>query len=266
MKRYLFRALDAIHSLLLNSFVSRWYCAIIISPRKYKRVKLNGTNCVFHIPNSYINWYVSNFDSKFANELVTQEILLSCVRSGDVVYDVGANIGAYVIWLGKSFNLKQLVAFEPEAVNYSELTKNIRINNLDTAVAMPLAASNRSGYEPFFLQDEMEGNASSFLGDYEASDRSFSSQQIVPLEKIDSLVSSKIIFPPDVLLIDVDGGELSVLEGMQENLYSCRLVIVEVSEDTKNEVDIFLKNHDFYMKYDKNQRRGNITYFKNNSK
>ena len=218
---------------------------------------------MFHIPNSYINWYVSNFDSKFANERATQDVFLSHVRDGDVVYDVGSNIGAYIVWFGNAFNLRQLIAFEPEAVNYSELTKNIRANGLVNAVALPIAASNRSGYEPFYLQDEMEGNASSFLGDYEASDRPYSSQQIVRLEKIDSLVSSKIILPPDVLLIDVDGGELSVLEGMRESLSSCRLISVEVSEDTKSEVDAFLKKHNYYMKHDKNQRRGNITYVKN---
>ena len=253
--------LESIHSFFLNSFLSRLYCALNLSPKKVRNVIYDGKECAFNIPNSFVNWYVRDFRIFWKDEKQTQEYFLKNIRDDDVIYDVGANIGIYIVWFAKLFSLKQIVAFEPEAANYSELLKNIRLNKLSNVIALPIAASNRAGYESYFLQDVKEGNNSGFLGDYEQPGRSFISKQTVHLETIDTLVQDGLITLPDVVLIDVDGGELSVLQGMSNSLQKCRIVAVEVSEDTRSDVDRFLTDHNFKLSVKKLEDwRGNQIY------
>ena len=258
---FLKNLLEAMHAFLLNSFLTRAYCALVVSPKKTRNIVYDGKECLFNIPNSFVNWYVRNFRIFWKDEAQTQGFFLEKIRDNDVVYDVGANIGIYIVWFAKLFSLKQIVAFEPEAGNYSELLKNIGLNKLKNVVALPIAASNRAGYESYYLQDEKEGNNSGFLGDYEQPGRNFISKQTVRLETIDTLVDGGLILSPDVVLIDVDGGELSVLEGMGNSLRKCRIIAVEVSEDTKDDVDRFLTGHNFKLTVKKLEDwRGNQIY------
>ena len=77
-------------------------------------------------------------------------------------YDIGANIGAYVIRIANAFHPKKIVAFEPEAVNYSALSENVKLNGLDDVTCLPVAASNQAGYGVFWTEHGAAGNASGF--------------------------------------------------------------------------------------------------------
>jgi len=77
-------------------------------------------------------------------------------------YDIGANIGAYVIRIANAFHPKKIVAFEPEAVNYSALSENVKLNGLDDVTCLPVAASNQAVYGVFWTEHGAAGNASGF--------------------------------------------------------------------------------------------------------
>ncbi len=260
MKEMLRNLIQTIHLFFLRSFLSRIYVATVIAPAKTKTVEIYGTKCSFSIQNSYVNWYVGNFAGISVNEVQTQKFLLENVRDGDVIYDIGANIGAYVIWLANAFQLKQVVGFEPEAANYFALVENVRHNQRKNITCLPIAAGNQPGYVVFWTEDGTVGNASGFTNDYSVAQESGKYAQYVRQEKVDDLVQQGIAEPPDIVLIDVDGGELLVLEGMMESISNSRIVIVEVAKETEEHVHALLSELGFSLELERPQRRGNRIY------
>lgn len=262
MKEALRKFLHKLHGYFLGCFVSRLYSAIVIDPPKIKTVKIHGTPCRFDIGSSYEHWYISNFEDISPNESATQTYLTRIIQPGDVFYDIGANIGAYVVWLNVAFNLKATVAFEPSPDNFAVLCRNLSLNK-GHHIALPVAVSDRSGYGRMFQREEGAGSANGFIVNYSGAmvaappaSRSY----IVRQEPVDAMISAGLIPPPDVVLIDVDGGEISVLRGMTGALQGVRALIVEVADNTALDVDTILTELGLTMKQERQQRRGNRVY------
>lgn len=207
-----------------------------------------------------MHWYLLNFAKNSPDEAQTQAFLRKELSGVDVFYNIGANIGIYPIWMANLHNPKRIVAFEPEAANYECLMDNVRINNNMNTVCIPVAAWNSGGYERFYTEDEWAGNASGFLEGYATDDKSSRFSQVVHTARIDDVVSALELEAPDIILMDIDGGELKALQGMPRCLSSCRVVIVEVDEKTCDDVDNFLSENGFRLDVEKMNRRGNRIY------
>lgn len=71
-----------------------------------------GARVVFATPNAYTQWRV---DSSFEKEPVTIQWLAE-LAPGDVLVDVGANVGMYSLWAAKTRD-GRVCAFEPPSVS-----------------------------------------------------------------------------------------------------------------------------------------------------
>lgn len=83
----------------------------------------------------------------------TLEWIERYVRSGDVFYDIGANIGLYSLFAAKRLGGKcKVYAFEPEALNYAQLSRNIFLNGL-SGIVVPccVAVTDRLCFDYFYL-------------------------------------------------------------------------------------------------------------------
>ena len=59
------------------------------------------------------------------------------LQPNDTVADVGANMGFYTIWMSKFIGPNgKIFSFEPDALNYQRLQKNVAINHLSTPVTV----------------------------------------------------------------------------------------------------------------------------------
>jgi FkbM family methyltransferase len=142
--------------------------------------------------------------------------ILELVRTGDVVWDVGANIGAYT---GRFLELVgatgHVVAIEPVPSNAAAIAKlgaSERLTLVEAALAgvdgeMPLVVSGERG-------------ETSTLGDGLGA-------LIVRVARGDTLVREGLP-PPDFLKVDVEGFEGDVLDGMVNSLPRVRSVVVEI--------------------------------------
>jgi len=218
------------HLWLINSRFSHIYAALILTPEAVKTI--DGMK--FSIPSGFVNFWVEWF-GKHPQEKPTQEWLRENVREGDLVYNVGANIGWYVVFLQQLG--AEVTAFEPEPINFAELVKNSRLNGI--ATLYPAAVSNRNGWADFHVVDTKAGNASGYLDIYTLDKGLSVGDTKVPLMTLLDLPS------PDILLIDVDGGEVDVLEGA--NLENTRAVIVEVEQPTAMAVNNILEGEGFCL-------------------
>jgi len=158
------------------------------------------------------------------------------LRSGMVCIDAGANVGYFTLLMAKRVGPQGLViSFEPTQKTLGILQRNIRMNGLGNVVSVPLALSDRNGTMRF--NEGPPGyevyNSAKRITHPSAKDQSFT-ETSVNCTTLDDYLDAKNIRRVDIIKLDVEGAELSVLRGMEKTLKAnphARL-IVEFAEQT----------------------------------
>ena len=153
--------------------------------------------------------------------------LASRVRPGMVCYDVGANVGAYVLQLGRwSAPSGQVIAFEPNAGARAVLQQHIEWNSLDHRVqVIPNAVSSQSGELTLYAEG---ADGMSRLAQPNTALASTAHAERVPVTTIDEFCAQGHALP-EVLLLDIEGFEIEALRGAQATILACRpLIVVEM--------------------------------------
>ena len=140
------------------------------------------------------------------------DVFRRSVRPGDVVFDVGANLGAYTLlfaqWVGAG---GRVFAFEPAQEPFEGLMKLLDANGLSSRVtAMQTAVSGREGAVRL-LVDAADGS-SRILED--ADGRHAIEVQTVTIDA----VCRREGVVPSLIKIDVEGAELEVLRGARATI------------------------------------------------
>jgi FkbM family methyltransferase len=166
------------------------------------------------------------------------------VKRGDVVWDIGANVGAYTLLLGKLIKSKkekgQVLSFEPESANFHSLNRNIQLNQLSEIVtAIPLAFGKEFKMGEFFLSSNEPGSATHGLNKPESDGIEFkaSHRQGILSISVDQFASLENVFFPNHMKIDVDGLEGEIVDGMNETLKDKRLksIMIEIAAELSKE-------------------------------
>jgi FkbM family methyltransferase len=150
------------------------------------------------------------------------------VRAGQCCFDVGANIGIYVMqiarWVGPG---GRIVAFEPNPRTFEVLARHVRMNDMaDRVTLVPLAAGRAAGAARLF--DDQAGSGLSRLGRPNPAIGGPVAATDVQVTTIDAYCARTGLLP-DWLLIDVEGYEFDVLAGAADTIRRCRPgVVVEL--------------------------------------
>ena len=138
------------------------------------------------------------------------------VRPGMTVWDIGANVGLFsfaAAALGA-----QVVAVEADIWLANLMNRSVRLNELPVTV-LPAAVSDGLGISKLYLSDRGK-SSNSLTGSGTA--------QTVVTVTLDWLLDH--FAPPQVLKIDVEGAEYSVLTGARKVLQSRPVIFCEVNE------------------------------------
>ena len=144
-----------------------------------------------------------------AYEARSLAVLDRYLKPGMVFVDIGANIGAYVLFAAKRVGTTGgVIAFEPQRSVLPRLRHNIEVNDLRNVVLEPRAVGAASGTVKMSEQND-SGRAFTFADD-RAVEHSYEVESIT-LDEYFSERDSRI----DYLKIDVEGFEVSVLRGAE---------------------------------------------------
>ncbi len=153
--------------------------------------------------------------------------------SGDVLWDIGANVGSYSLYAG--LRGMRTLAFEPSAGNYHLLNRNIEINRMDDRIsAYCLAFSDDTRLAAFHMQSTEVGSAlSSFAEATDWQGRPFSAvfEQAMMGFDIDGFIRQFSPAFPTHIKIDVDGREDKIVAGARATLADPRLKSVLIELD-----------------------------------
>ncbi len=158
------------------------------------------------------------------------------LQPGDVVVEVGANIGAHTIRLAQLVGKEgKVIAFEPQRLCFQLLNGNVAINSLTNVYTYQkcVGASEGSVIVPELSPDEIHNWGGVSL-ENASRDKGERVERII----LDSLNLAKC----KLLKIDVEGMELQVLQGAVKLLDKCQpLIYMEVDrEDKKANLTTFL--------------------------
>lgn len=164
-----------------------------------------------------------------AKEPFTVAWLERTVREGDVVFDIGANIGAYSLIAASLTARPRVVAVEPGYDNFAALNANIALNGLsERIVPLQVALAEATSLRTFRYSRLGAGTA---CPDPLGSPGEIAVyQQPILVFSLDDLIEQFELTPPTHLKVDVDGGELAVLTGARKTLASpgLRELMVEI--------------------------------------
>ncbi len=133
------------------------------------------------------------------------------LKSGQVIADIGANIGYYVLMEAKAVGPKgKVYAIEPIIGNVELLKKNIDANNYKNIEVFNKAVGDKNGKQDIFVSKQ--SNLSTFCKNIDLDQTG----ETVPVEvtTLDSFLKDKRL--PDIVRMDVEGYEFEILKGMKK--------------------------------------------------
>lgn len=157
---------------------------------------------------------------------------LDALHSGDVVWDVGANIGLYALFAARCVGSQgKVVAFEPEPQTRTLLCRNSELNHLENVTVEAYALDKENAVKLLYRSATANPGTHSLVQrrDYKLRRKGITVQTV----RGDDLIRDHSMAHPNVMKIDVEGSECDVLLGMAGILRSekLRTLIVEVHPD-----------------------------------
>jgi FkbM family methyltransferase len=135
------------------------------------------------------------------------------LQPGEVLYDVGANIGVYTLVAAIAVPGARVVAFEPGPANFAALCANLDLNLVaDRVIPVPVALGDRPR-AAWFGDEALVPGASAAIGHF---DRDAALTGFV--DRLDDVIERFDLAAPDHIKLDVDGAELAVLAGAEATL------------------------------------------------
>jgi FkbM family methyltransferase len=149
-------------------------------------------------------------------ELAMQRRFASELTDGQVVYDVGANVGFYSLLAARCVGATGFVfAFEPLPENLGYLRRHVALNALAQIAVEPVAVCEVTTILQFTRGDNSSTGRLDAGGDLN-----------VKALALDDFVFGEGHPPPHLVKIDVEGAEVRVLQGARRLLESRRPLLV----------------------------------------
>ena len=184
---------------------------LMFNPRNnIKHIIVDGFN---HKPNG-IELDLEDHPTGSVTKIICREIendykLDMDYKDGDVVIDIGAQVGVVSTYLGKKYPFIKIIAIEPVNENYDRLVRNLKANGIRnvTALNMAITADGRSVDMDGGL--EMNSGSMTIYGKGKGDIKSMMLEALMKEYNIDKI---------RLLKIDCEGAEYEILEGSEKLL------------------------------------------------
>ena len=166
--------------------------------------------------------------------------ICEAVRSGDTIWDVGANFGLHAVTLAQLCSGVRVIAFEPEPSNARRLLHHRELAGVDFEV-VTVALSDEEGTASLHIAPTGNSGQTTLSPWHELA---YIGTCRVATTRGDALISCGTVPPPAVIKLDVEGHELAALRGLSQCLTSghCRAVVFEDGPEDDSLVKEFMRN------------------------
>jgi len=175
------------------------------------------------------------------------------MHKGETFVDVGANVGYYSLKIAKEYSSKgvNVIAIEAHPENYKALSKNTELNGFKCVTPINKAVSDHKGTVTLYDRVDRRNRIRSEF--YSLSNASLNESNIarpgggsleVECDTLDNILGDQKV---DVMKIDIEGAEVSALNGAIHTLKKLRKIIVEVHSICNSDkvLQILADTHNF---------------------
>lgn len=174
----------------------------------------------------------SAFYEEDIKSYISKKVLVS---KDDTVFDIGANIGQYMLFFSELVGPKgNVVSFEPNPESFKLLSLNKVLNGVSNVVLCDCAVGQSNDRIELGLDEKTGGRTSSTI-----DQEGFTSTVTVDQITLKDAVEAHGI--PDFVKVDIEGAELNIFPNRDIILNLPKTIfLIEVREDTKHGVlDVF---------------------------
>jgi FkbM family methyltransferase len=205
---------------LAGKLLPRWAYPVVRGPLKGARFILGSLAGEGGGSTVYLNLVEPEKTTTFINML----------KNGQVCFDVGANVGYFTILGSRCVgSAGKVIALEPSIRNLAYLYQHVHLNKAENVTIISAACSDSETLTSFSSgKNCAEGYITSGGLSEPAGGETVS---LVPTVTID-VVARQLGILPDLMKIDVEGAELSVLKGAQATIRKARpKILMEIHSD-----------------------------------
>jgi|SaaInlStandDraft_2_1057019.scaffolds.fasta_scaffold50577_1 FkbM family methyltransferase len=185
----------------------------------------NGLKMYFDYTNPRLSHIVYDDDIE---EGKSKQAFLDLIDDGDIVIDVGANIGEYsLIAAQKVKEHGKVISIEPLKETAQTLTKHFQLNNFTNYEVITKVIGNET--KKVNLYKQMAGGTMGFV-DSTLIGRKFEKVDEVEMTTIDEILSTRNIENVKIMKIDIEGYEFELLKGAKNSLQNKKIenMMIEV--------------------------------------
>lgn len=175
------------------------------------------------------------------------------IEDGDCVFDVGANIGLFTLFVHDTCRNAKVFAFEPSPATFEVLTNNLTLYESNTKL-YNCGLSNRTGTAEFTFYPEVSASSGMYADPVqdEKITRAFLSNQderligyadellkdrfngwtfVSKIQTLSDCIKENGVERIDLLKIDVEKSEMDILEGIEEDDWGkIKQIVLEVHD------------------------------------
>lgn len=148
-------------------------------------------------------------------------IMFKLLNDGDLIFDIGANIGWYSCHFAKKLPNSLIYSFEPIPETFDQLKRNILLNGLNNIRLNNIALSAKKERLPFYYSPEVTGASST----QNITENSNMIKLECESDTIDNIVNDNKIEKINFIKCDVEGAEYFVFQGGFETFKNLRPIV-----------------------------------------
>jgi len=184
------------------------------------------------------------------------------IKKGNIVLDIGANIGYYTLIAAKLVGKDgKVFAFEPDPNNFLLLKKNVKLNNYQNVTLVNKAISDKSKNIKLYLSKNNFGDHRIYKS---SENRESINIKCIRLDDYFKKINQRV----DIIKMDIQGAEWAAIKGMQSLLRKNPniKIIMEFSSDDLRKFGVnpkefldFLANLGFIF-YNINEKKDKLEF------
>lgn len=176
-------------------------------------------------------------------------------QPGDIVIDIGANVGMVSIFLAKKYPFLKIYSYEPVYLNYCNLTRNIQLNKIPEGIITPIRKAVNGDGSPVSIMFDPRNSGGSALCK-ECKEGFILKKEDTNIEAItlEQIFKEHNIEKVKLLKIDCEGGEYDILKSCAPKyLKKIEVLRGEFHEDIRvnpdQQIDELIAYCQKYIKY-----------------
>lgn len=187
-------------------------------------------------------------EGKFESHIT--DLSKSIIKKGEVVFDVGANVGLHTVLFSRLVGEEgKVIAFEPNLDNLKKLRLNLAINGCNNVVIVEEAIADKNKKYDFYQLKKSSINTGDHSLAYTDSIKKLEKEEGIFKSDVNGITldtfCDKAEIRPTFLKMDIEGFEYFALKGGRKLLNEAAKLTIILEFNSQRIKSIGLSEHDF---------------------